>query len=450
MTSDLDDQRSAGTPRQPATAAPGPASVAGCRPPDGSAGRAAGNPRPEAGPCDRLLHPDFTAAIGRGSLTARTSHPTAPIPDTAMPPRPQTSLFPARRLSLALLIGALAACDSGPPPAPPEVRPVRVTAVERSTGGEVVALTGTVQAETEVNLAFRIDGRMVERLVNVGDMVQAGQVIARLNRDNEENGVRAARAAVAAARAQLTEAENNYWRQSELLREGWTTRVRYDQASQTRQSARSALDAAEAQLGIAETRLGYTELVSDVTGRVTQRGAEPGEVVQPGRMIVQVAREEGRDAVFDVAPSLKDQAPANPVIEVQLTTDASVRATGRVREVSPRADPVTGTFRVRVGLADPPAGMRLGATVTGRMRLGASDGYSIPASALTRADGQPAVWVVDPQAETVALRRVELIRHDPAHVIVGQGLEAGEIVVTAGVQALRPGQKVRLLGAAAR
>lgn len=353
-------------------------------------------------------------------------------------------------IPLSLLVGALAACDSGPPPAPPEVRPVRVATVERSSGGEVVSLTGTVQAETEVNLAFRIDGRMVERLVNVGDMVQAGQVIARLNRDNEENGVRAARAAVVAARAQTTEAENNYWRQSELLRDGWTTRVRYDQAAQAQASARSALDAAQAQLAIAETRLGYTELVSDVAGRVTARGAEPGEVVQPGRMIVQVAREEGRDAVFDVPPALKDQAPANPVIEVSLATDPAVRTTGRVREVSPRADAVTGTFRVRVGLADPPPAMRLGATVTGRMRLGGSDGFVIPASALTRAEAHPAVWVVDPQAQTVALRTVTLLRHDPAVVVIADGIQAGDIVVTAGVQALRPGQKVRLLGATPR
>lgn len=352
--------------------------------------------------------------------------------------------FPA----IALALGLLAACDGGPPPAPPEIRPVRVVTVERAGEGEVVSLTGTVQAETEVNLAFRIDGRMVERLVNVGDPVEAGQVVARLNRDNEENNLRAARATLAAARAQLTEAANNYWRQSELLRDGWTTRVRYDQALQARQSAQSAVDVAEAQVGIAETRLSYTELVSDVTGRVTQRGAEPGEVVQPGRMIVQVARDEGRDAVFDVPPTLKDQAPANPVIEVVLATDPAVRATGRVREVAPRADAVTGTFQVRVGLADPPPAMRLGSTVTGRLRLGASGGYAIPASALTRADRQPAVWVVNPADQTVSLRTVELVRHDPAHVVFGSGLEAGEIVVTAGVQALRPGQKVRLLGAA--
>lgn len=368
--------------------------------------------------------------------------------ERAMNTRPPTLPVPAPRLCAALLLLGLAACDSTPPPAAPEIRPVRVATVERSTGGEIISLTGTVQAETEVNLAFRIDGRMIERLVNVGDEVRAGQVVARLNRDNEENSLRAARASLTAARGQLHEAANNYWRQSELLRDGWTTRVRYDQAAQARQTAQAAVDAAAAQVGIAETRLSYTELVSDVRGRVTQRGAEPGEVVQPGRMIVQIARDEGRDAVFDVPASLKDQAPANPLIEVLLATDATVRAAGRVREVAPRADAVTGTFRVRVGLADPPPGMRLGATVTGRLRLGASDGFVIPATALTRADRQPAVWVVDPQTETVALRAVELIRHDPAHAVVGQGLEAGEVVVTAGVQALRPGQQVRLLGAA--
>jgi RND family efflux transporter MFP subunit len=115
--------------------------------------------------------------------------------------------------------------------------------------------------------------------------------------------------------------------------------------------------------------------------------------------------------------------------------------------VAPRADAVTGTFQVRVGLSNPPPAMRLGSTVTGRMTLGASAGFAIPASALVRTDRQPAVWVVDPRAETVALRTVELVRHDAGHVVVGQGLEPGEVIVTAGVQALRPGQKVRLLGA---
>lgn len=348
-----------------------------------------------------------------------------------------------RALPLALLV--LAGCEDAAPPPAPEIRPVRVVAAERSAGGDVVSLTGTVQAETEVNLAFRIDGRMTERLLNVGDQVRPGQVVARLNRDNEENGLRAARANLTATRGQLREAENNYWRQGQLLREGFTTRVRFDQAAQQLQTIRAAVDAAEAQVSIAETRLSYTELVSDVAGRVTQRGAEPGEVVQPGRMILRIARSEGRDAVFDVPAQLKDQAPANPLIEVNITGQPQIRAQGRVREVSPQADAVTGTFQVRVGLTEPPAEMRLGSTVTGHLRLGNTPGIAIPASALTRAERGPAVWVVDPANETVALRPVELVRHDPAHVVVGQGLEPGDLVVTAGVQTLRPGQKVRLL-----
>jgi RND family efflux transporter MFP subunit len=289
---------------------------------------------------------------------------------------------------------------------------------------------------------------MIERLVNVGDPVAPGQLVARLDPENEENALRAARADVAGAAGQLVEARNNYQRQSTLLRDGWTTRVRYDEARQALETAQSRADAAEAQLSIAESRLSYTELFADSAGTVTTVGAEPGEVVQAGRMVVQVAREDGRDAVFDVPAQVKDIAPADPEIEVVLTMNPAVTAIGRVREVAPRADPATGTFAVRVGLADPPAALRLGSTVTGRMQVGRASGIEIPASALTRAEGQPAVWVVDPATATVALRNIEVARHDPVSVLVAQGLEPGDVVVTAGVQALRPGQKVRLLGAA--
>lgn len=351
----------------------------------------------------------------------------------------------ARALAIAAL---LAACEPAAEPAAPEIRPVRVVTVDERAGADTVSLTGTVQAETEVNLAFRIDGRMVERLVNVGDRVDGGQIVARLDPEDEENALRAARADLAAAMGQLVEAQNNYERQETLLRDGWTTRVRYDEARQTLETAQSRADAARAQQYIAQNRLSFTELAADSAGTVTAVGAETGEIVQPGRMIVQVARDDGRDAVFDVPAQIKDIAPADPEIEVALTMSPEVTAIGRVREVAPRADPVTGTFEVKVGLADPPAAMRLGSTVTGRMQVGVGPGMEVPASALTRAEGQPAVWVVDPATETVALRNVEVLRHDPMSVVVAQGLVPGDIVVTAGVQALRPGQKVRLLGAA--
>ncbi len=346
------------------------------------------------------------------------------------------------------LVALLAGCGDSTPPAPPEIRPVRVVSVENRTGGDVVTLTGTIQAEATVNLAFRIGGRMVERTVNVGDKVTAGQVIARLDPSNQENELRAARAALAAARARVTETTNNYNRQRQLLASGFATRVRYDEATQQLQAARSTADSAQAQLSTAENRLGYTTLIADSAGTVVARGAEPGEVVAPGRMIIQVAQEGGRDAVFDVPASVKDQAPENPRIAVALSTDATVTARGRVREVSPLADPVTGTFQVRVGLAEPPPTMRLGATVIGRMELGGGAGIDLPAGALTRTDGQPAVWVVDPASQTVSLRTVEVLRFDPTRALVGQGLAVGDVVVTAGVQTLRPGQKVRLLGAA--
>jgi RND family efflux transporter MFP subunit len=351
------------------------------------------------------------------------------------------------RLAAMACVALLTACDAAEEPAAPEIRPVRVVTIENRTDGEVISVTGTVQAQTEVNLAFRIDGRMVERLVNVGDAVEAGQVIARLDPENEQNALRSAQAAVAAAAGQLAEARNNYDRQRQLLEGGWTTRVRYDQALQQRQTAQAQLDTVHAQLAIAEDRLSYTELIADAEGTVTARGAEPGEVVRGGQMIVQLARQDGRDAVFDVSPQIKDRAPADPVIDVSLTMDPSVTAIGRVREVSPRADPATGTFQVRVGLSDPPPQMRLGSTVTGRMELDGSGGIAIPASALTGTEGQPAVWVVDPTNMTVALRAIEVARFDQASVFVARGLEPGDVVVTAGVQALRPDQKVRLLGA---
>jgi len=352
----------------------------------------------------------------------------------------------ANALRAVALLTLLAACGQPEEAATPEIRPVRVITIEERAGGDTVSLTGTVQAELEVNLAFRVDGRMTERLVNVGDQVEPGQVIARLDPSDEENGLRAARADLAGAMGQLLEAQNNYQRQETLLRDGWTTRVRYDEARQTLETAQSRADAAQAQQYIAENRLGFTELVADSAGTVTAVGAEPGEVVQPGHMVAQIARDDGRDAVFDVPAQVKDLAPADPEIEVVLTMNHEVTAVGRVREVAPRADAVTGTFEVKVGLADPPAAMRLGSTVTGRMQVGGGGGIEVPASALTKADRQAAVWVVDPANETVSLRNIEVLRHDPSRVLVAQGLETGDVVVTAGVQALHPGQKVRLLG----
>ncbi len=346
-----------------------------------------------------------------------------------------------------MAIASLSACGGEEKPAAEPVRPVRVITVEEQPGGELVSITGQIEAEEEVSLGFRVGGRMIERSVNVGDKVEAGQVIARLEREPAENALRSARAAVAAARGQLDKTSADFGRQQSLLQSGFTTRVRYDQARQAMVAAQSQFENARAQLDTATDNLDYTDLIVDAGGFVTARGAEPGEVVTPGQMIVRVARQQGRDAVFDVPERIIRLASADDPVDVFLASDPEVHAVARVREVSPQADPVTRTFTVRAGLDDPPPAMRLGSTVIGSVRLDATPGITIPPSALTQSDGRAAVWVVDPEKLIVVLRPVQVERFGLDSVTIAEGLQPGELVVTAGAQALRPQQKVRLLGA---
>jgi RND family efflux transporter MFP subunit len=331
---------------------------------------------------------------------------------------------------------------------PAQARAVRAVTIERRAEGETVSLTGHVRAKDQVGLAFRLDGRMIERLVNVGDVVTAGQVVAKLDPMIQQNGLNAAQANLASLEATLTNARITFWRQQQLIKNGWTSQAKFDEAKQKLETAQSQVEASRATLSTAQEQLSYTVLTADGPGAVTKVGAQPGEVVQAGKMIVQVARQGPRDAVFDVPEQLIKTGPRDGLVEIALTNDPTVRATGRVREVAPQADTTTRTWQVKVGLIDPPEAMRLGATVTGATTLVAPPGVELPASALTEANGQPAVWVIDPQTKTVSLREVDVSRYDPGSVVISKGLENGEVVVTAGVQVLRPGQRVRLLGAA--
>jgi RND family efflux transporter MFP subunit len=350
-------------------------------------------------------------------------------------------------LVACLVLSALAACrDDKPPPEVP-VRPVRAIMIEKRATSEKVSLPGHIEAQEVINLAFRGNGRMIERNFNVGDRVEAGQIVARIESGTARNAVQAASADVTAAAALLMQTQNQFERQEALLRSGHTTRVNYDQALQAQQAAQAQLDAANARLSTARTQLSHADLVADDSGWVTHRGAEPGEVVSAGRMILTLAREGGRDAVFEVPAQVKGSAPVDPAVKVALAADPNVSTVGRVREVAPQADPVTRTFLVRVALADPPAAMRLGSAVTGTIEIEARLGIEIPASALFAIDHRPAVWIVDPTESTVSLRPVDVARFDLASVTIANGLQPGNIVVTAGVQALRPGQKVRLLKA---
>jgi RND family efflux transporter MFP subunit len=355
-----------------------------------------------------------------------------------------------RLCALALCaVGSLGSCQRTQEAPAEEVRPVRSITVGAGAGTEILSLTGAVHAQSEVNYSFRIDGRLRQRPVKVGDELKPGQLVAELDPSNEESGVQSARAKRDAARARLIEQRNNHARQKGLLDKRFISSAAFDQVEAELKSAESALRSAQSDVTLAENRLSYTRLLTDAGGLVAGVSAEPGEVVAAGRTVVQVARKGGLDAVFDVPASLRDTAPnPDPEVIVTLTADPNVSAKGRVREIAPRADPQSGTFRVRIGLIDPPARLRLGSTVTGRVHVERVSEAEIPASALVRSGSATAVWVVDPKAGTVSLRPVDVGRYGSEQVTITAGLDSGEVVVTAGVQALHPGQKVRLLGTA--
>jgi RND family efflux transporter MFP subunit len=356
-------------------------------------------------------------------------------------------LQPVLRAAATILITACVAGCIKEADRTPEPRPVRTVAVGDPARAETLSFTGQVRAKDEVKLAFRLDGRIIERRVDIGDIVKGGEVVARLDSQDEQNALTEAQANLASVEALRTQARLAFARQEELLKGGWTPQAVFDQAQQLLRTADGQVDAAQARVRIARDRLSYTVLRADGPGAVIAVGADAGDVVQAGHEVVELARQGALDAVFDVPEEVIRTGPRDAPVEIALSDDPAVKAVGRVREVAPQADSATRTFEVKVAIDNPPQTMRLGATVTGKITLPAPEGVEIPADALTAdASGKPAVWVVDPRTQTVALRAVDVVRYDSLGVVVSKGLAKGDFVVTAGVQMLRPGQKVRLLG----
>lgn len=329
-----------------------------------------------------------------------------------------------------------------------DIRPVRTMVIEKHEVGDPIVLTGQLRARDEVSLAFRLSGKLIERPVNIGDTVNAGQIVARLDSQTEENARNASQAKYAATLAVREQAQAAEKRLRDLLRANAVSRTEYEVALRQLKTATAQVNAARAELNSAEDRLGYTDLRSEADGVITAKGAEPGEVISAGQMILLLARQDGRDAVFDMpAQIIRDGLSAHQEVEVWSADDPDIKTSGQIREISPQADPATRTYRVKVGLRDAPASMFLGSTVVGRVILKESIQIALPSSALGMNQGHPAVWIVDPRDKTVHMREVAIARYVQDSVLIEKGLQSGEQVVTAGVQALHEGMRVRLLGA---
>jgi len=352
-----------------------------------------------------------------------------------------------RMAALSAVAVMLAACSpqAEAPEAPP-VRPVRTLTVALERPDPAATFPGRIEAQEQASLGFRIGGRVTERLVGVGATVKAGEILARLDPENELNDLRSARAALAAAEGVLRQAEGRFDRQQHLYARNVTSRAEFEDAGQGRKTARAQVEAAAAKVRIAEDVVGFTTLKADAPGVVTAIGAEPGEVVSAGRMIVTLARRGGRDAVFDVPADSLSYLGVDARVTVTAATDQAAKAEGRVREVAPEADAVTRLFRVRVGLIEPPPGLALGSAIQGTFAKTAKAGVAVPAAAIVRSAKETSVWLVDPATRKLALRPVQLVGEDPAYAVIGSGLAEGDVVVTAGAASLKAGQLVRLAG----
>jgi multidrug efflux system membrane fusion protein len=310
--------------------------------------------------------------------------------------------------------------------------------------GENATYTAEIRSRFETDLSFQVGGKLIRRDVDVGAAVKRGQVLAQLDQTDQQLGVDGARGAVPAAQSDLDRARSEEARYRDLLERGLTTRAQYQAQNTAVRSAEAKLAQATAELRLAQQRFGYTTLRADQDGVVTRVFVEAGSVVAAGQRALSIARPSELEAVFDVPDARIGGVRIGSTVTVYPLNGEGAAWQGRVREVSPSADPVTRTYQVRASISNPPPTLRLGMTVSVSLpSAGGAPNVELPPTAIFQKDGKPAVWIVKPDG-SVELRAVSVARYDADKVYVADGIRTGDRVVTAGVHRLAPGDKVRL------
>jgi RND family efflux transporter MFP subunit len=330
-----------------------------------------------------------------------------------------------------------AAAVSDPRQEPPLVRLVtaaRVAGPERS-------FTGVIGARVQSNLGFRVTGKIVERLVNVGQQVRAGQPLMRIDETDLHLVLTAKRNAVAVARASVVQTDADERRYSSLFKKGWVSRQRYEQAKAALDTAEAQLAAAEAEARVAENEATYAILMADADGTVIETLGEPGQVVAAGQTVIRLAQAGAREAVVALPETIR---PAiGSVAEAQVYGDDGRRYRARLRQLSDSADAQIRTYEARYVLDGEAAAAPLGATVTIRIASQASQPeIELPLGAVLDDGAKTGVWVFDSGTSTVRFRPVTLVRMTGETAVVS-GLSSGEPVVSLGAHLLREGARVR-------
>nr|WP_229512442.1 efflux RND transporter periplasmic adaptor subunit [Massilia sp. AB1] len=343
-----------------------------------------------------------------------------------------------------MLASFLAACDK-PAPKTEDVRPVRAVTLAADTVGERLEFSGDVRPRYESRLGFRVGGKIVERKVDVGATVKRGDVLMRLDPQDLRLAESQARAALRAAETERDLAQADYKRHQNLRAQNFVSQAVLDTKQSTLKAAQANVDAARAAFRGQANQAGYASLAADADGVVTGIDAEVGQVVTAGAPVARVARTDEKEVVIGI--------PENKVELLRKTSDVSVRLwanqgetiPGKIREVSPVADPATRTYTVKVAIPARPD-VRLGMTATVQIASGSgATALRVPLSALVQNQGNTSVWVVEKGA--VRMVPVQVAGQVDNDVILGGGVQAGQQVVTAGVHLLKNGQKVRILTA---
>ena len=342
---------------------------------------------------------------------------------------------------LSVVIFLLPGCGDNHGNTTDPVRTVRYVVVGSAQTLPALERTGEIHAHDETILSFRTGGRIVTRSVDIGDRVNAGQLLATLENTTSQNQLDGAQADYEGAKAAAQVAALNVNRMQKLMPTGAIARTQLDTARADWLVARARLKNSESALRNARESLGWTRLMAPQSGVITEVSASAGQVVSGGQSVLTLATGEARDVVFDIAKPEAIPPQEHAGLRVSLLSDPSVQASAALRDISPQADPQTRTWRVRATLQNPPLAMALGASVTVTLPATGPHGYALPASALSRVGDKPAVYVINPQSQA-QLRVVVPAYYTATSVIISGGLEPGDRVITAGVSKLRSGEPV--------
>lgn len=320
----------------------------------------------------------------------------------------------------------------------PIVRLVAATPVAESER----RFTGVIAARVQSNLGFRVAGKIVERLVNVGQEVKAGQPLMRIDETDLRLALTAKRNAAVAARAVLVQARSDEKRYAALAKDGFAASPqRYEQAKAALDTATAQLAAAEAEAGVAENEATYSLLVADADGTVVETLGEPGQVVAAGQAVVRLAQAGPREALIALPETIR---PAiGSAAEASLYGTNSHRYAAQLRQLSNSADPQTRTYEARYVLEGEAAAAPLGATVTLRLVNQASQSEAeVPLGALLDNGQRTGVWLLDGETSTVKFQPVKLVRVTSETAVIS-GLNSKEPVVSLGAHLLQDGARVR-------